>query len=178
VPTPEPWSSGASRIGYENAWIRVVEHEIEGRGNGPSHYGVVETKAAAVSIVALFDQRVCLIREYRFPLRSYLWRLPTGGAADGEDERAAAARELREETGLAAGTWSLLGRVAPMSGLSSEVASVWLADDSVRSGRPDDTGEVAEIRFVDSAELTAMMRAGEIIDGQTLAALALLSAFR
>ena len=43
-----------------------------------------------------------LNHEYRSRQKSYVWRLPAGGAEKGEAPRTAAQRELREETGYRA----------------------------------------------------------------------------
>ena len=50
-----------------------------------------------------------LVRQYRHPVRSYLWELPAGLLdVDGEDPLLAARRELAEEADLAADEWHVL----------------------------------------------------------------------
>lgn len=44
--------------------------------------------------------RAVLIRQYRYPLDSYLYELPAGLIEEGESPEAAAVREMKEETGL------------------------------------------------------------------------------
>lgn len=44
--------------------------------------------------------RIVMIRQYRYPLGAYLYELPAGLIDEGETAAQAAARELREETGL------------------------------------------------------------------------------
>ncbi len=45
-------------------------------------------------------ERVVLIRQYRYPLDTYLYELPAGLIEEGESPEAAAVREMKEETGL------------------------------------------------------------------------------
>ena len=45
-------------------------------------------------------ERVVLIRQYRYPLDSYLYELPAGLIEAGESYEEAAIREMKEETGL------------------------------------------------------------------------------
>ncbi len=44
--------------------------------------------------------RVVLVRQYRHPLGGYIYEFPAGLVEEGEDLHQAAAREMREETGL------------------------------------------------------------------------------
>lgn len=80
-------------------------------------------------VVALDEQeRVVLIRQYRHPVRDYLWELPAG-LLDVEDEPAhqAAVRELAEEAGLVAARWHTLLDLRSSPGFSDEAVRVYLA---------------------------------------------------
>ena len=58
----------------------------------------------AVAVVALSGQNeILMIRQYRHPVKSFLWELPAGLLdVSGESKLAAAERELLEETGYRA----------------------------------------------------------------------------
>lgn len=85
----------------------------------------------AVAIVALDDQeRVLLIRQYRHPVRSYLWEVPAGLLdVPGEPLVTAARRELAEEADLQAGRWDTLVDYYTTPGSSDEALRVFLARD-------------------------------------------------
>lgn len=60
-----------------------------------------ENHADGVVIFAADDQdRIVLIRQYRYPVGRFVYELPAGLVEPGEDPRQAAVRELFEETGL------------------------------------------------------------------------------
>ena len=83
----------------------------------------------AVAILALDDRdRVCLIAQYRHPIRSREWELPAG-LLDfaGESPLAAAQRELAEEADLVASDWNVLIDFQVSPGGSNEALRVYLA---------------------------------------------------
>ena len=85
----------------------------------------------AVGILAMDDQeRVLLVRQYRHPVRSYLWEPPAGllDQAD-EDPLAAAKRELAEEADVLADTWHVLVDFYNSPGGSTEAFRCYLARD-------------------------------------------------
>jgi 8-oxo-dGTP pyrophosphatase MutT (NUDIX family) len=122
-----PWRTVAAREVYRNPWLRVTEYQVIRPDGQPGIYGVVDP-GANVTIVALEDdERVWLVREFLYPLQTAEWFLPTGAVERGEEPLAAAQRELAEETGLRAESWTALG-VYPLSpGVSSQVSHIFLA---------------------------------------------------
>lgn len=71
----------------------IEELKLKTRKNHPD--GVV-----IYSLYGEKQDRVVLIRQYRYPLDDYIYELPAGLVEAGEDYRNAAVRELKEETGL------------------------------------------------------------------------------
>jgi 8-oxo-dGTP pyrophosphatase MutT (NUDIX family) len=118
-----------------------------------------------------------MVEQYRYPLGLRRWEFPQGTAPDRAvvPPEELAARELREETGLRAATWSYLGLLDVAPGLSSQRGRAYLATD-LTAGQPAREDTEADMRFawVPRAEFEARARAGEITDAQTLAAYALL----
>jgi len=85
----------------------------------------------AVAVLAIDgEQRVLLIRQYRHPVRSYLWEIPAGLLdVPGEERLEAAKRELLEETGYEAGNWEKLTDFMTTPGGNDEVITIFLARD-------------------------------------------------
>lgn len=85
----------------------------------------------AVAVLALDElDRVLLLKQYRHPVRGYLWE-PPAGLLDvvGEDPLEAARRELAEEADLIADSWEHLVSFRSTPGGSSEEIIVYLARD-------------------------------------------------
>ena len=53
-----------------------------------------------VTIYSLLEDKVVLVRQYRYPLGGYVYEFPAGLVEPGEDIATAAVREMYEETGL------------------------------------------------------------------------------
>ncbi len=83
--------------------------------------------------------------------------------------------ELAEETGLRAGRLEHLGHLDNAVGMSAQAFDVWLATE-LEPGEPSPEAEEVDMatRRVTVAEFEAMVRAGEMRDGASVAAWALL----
>ena len=90
----------------------------------------------AVAIVALNqDNEVLLINQYRHPVREYLWEIPAGLLdLPGESKLEAAKRELLEETGYIAESWSELIEFHTTPGGNNETIAIFLARELRHQG--------------------------------------------
>jgi 8-oxo-dGDP phosphatase len=173
-----PWRRRSTRVGYENAWIRVREDQVLRPDGNAGIYGVVEVKAIATGVVPIdADGTTTLVGQYRYPLDAYSWEIPEGGGDPRIDPRLSAERELKEETGLVAATWDFLGRVHLSNSITDEVGYVYIARDLHQAGPSEPEGtEALEVRRLPFGEALEMALSGRITD--SLSVLGLLLAER
>lgn len=166
-----PWLTAASELVYENPWISVREDRVVRPDGEPGVYGVVHYKNVAVGVLPVEDGYTYLVGQYRYPLERYSWEIPEGGCPEGEEPLQAAQRELKEETGLEAGSWRKLGEAHLSNSVADEHAVWFLATDLVRGEQSPGGGEVLEVRRVPLDEALRMALDGRITDALSLLAL-------
>jgi ADP-ribose pyrophosphatase len=123
----------------------------------------------SVTIVAVEGDEIVLVRQTRRGANGKTLELPAGCLEPGETPQEAAARELKEECGLAAGSWRRLGSFWAAPKYSTELVYVFEASKLVQV---DSTGlDEDEDVVVDRLPLKGVLT--ELSDAGSLAALAL-----
>ena len=121
------------------------------------------------------EGRLVLVRQYRHGSRRVGLEVP-GGLLDPQDPdpAAAAARELREETGYGGGSLHPLGAFWPQPAMLANRVHFFVAVDlELQGDLQPDAGEDLEVVLVDPAEVEGLAAAGEIQNVMTVTALAL-----
>lgn len=167
-----PWQSRASREVYDNPWIRVRQDDVIRPDGQPGIYGVVHYKNRAIGVLPIdAEGYTYLVGQYRYVLNCYSWEIPEGGCPAEEEPLFAAQRELREETGLTAASWQLLGRAHLSNSVSDEEALYFLATDLAQGEAEPEGTEQLEVERVPFAEALRMVRSGEITDALSVLAI-------
>lgn len=164
-----------SREVYRSQWMSVREDDVEFAGGTRGVYSVVD-KPDFVVVLARENDGFWLVQQYRYPVGSRQWEFPQGGWPPGHDGPAEelAAAELREETGVRAGTLVHLGRLFAAYGYSSQAFDVYLATAlATGPAAPEETEADMIHEWRSDADVRAMIRSGEFADAHSLAALQL-----
>lgn len=128
----------------------------------------------AVVILPILDQdRVCLIRNWRYSAGTALWELPAGTLEPGEQTLPAAQRELQEETGYQADHWRLLSEFWVSPGVYGEKMWLYLASGLHHGQQQLDATEKIEPVVFSWQEAIQMALQGSIQDAKTLIGLLL-----
>jgi ADP-ribose pyrophosphatase len=129
---------------------------------------VVRHAGSAVMMAMDDKKRILLVRQYRLPADKYMWELPAGKIDDGEKPLQAAKRELTEETGYSARTWTKLVSFYASPGYVQERMTIFLATDLTAGEAKPMDDERIETRWFKRKEVAEMIREGKIEDGKTI----------
>ena len=169
--TKSPWRTLSSREVYDNAWIRLREDAVVRPDGEEGIYGVVHFKNVAIGVLAIEDDSVYLVGQYRYTLEQYSWEIPEGGCPEGEDFLSAARRELAEETGLRAQMWEQMGEAFLSNSVTDERAVWFLASGLTQGEHHPDGTEQLMVRRVPLSQALRMALTGEITDALSLLAI-------
>ena len=123
-----------------------------------------------VCVLALDDEnRALLVSQFRYPYKEVVREVPAGKLEYGEDPRAAAIRELAEETGAAAGEFRSLGELYPSPGYCGEIIRMYLARDLTFGATHLDKDEFLNLERIPFGQLVEQVVSGEIKDAKTIA---------
>jgi ADP-ribose pyrophosphatase len=128
---------------------------------------IVHHRGSAVMMAVDEKKRVLLVRQYRLPVRQYLWELPAGTLDPGETPLQTARRELIEETGFRARKWTKLAEFYPSPGFLSEKMTIYLATGLTAGEAKPMDDERIETRWFTEKELDEMIFSGKIKDAKT-----------
>lgn len=129
---------------------------------------------SSVVAIPFYEDRIVLLEQYRHALGEFQYCFPRGFAEEGITPSENVVKELQEELKCCPGTPELLGQVVADSGICGE--KVWVFRCPIT--KPYTDGIYENIRSyitVTRSELMQLVRNGQINDGFTLAAIALLS---
>lgn len=134
-------------------------------------FEIIEHGGSVVIIPVDELGNVLLVRQYRHATGKNLLELPAGTLDGDENPEVCAAREIREETGMAAGKLTRLGEFYLAPGYSTEFMYVYLATELSFNPLEADADEFLSVESVPVKKAIQMAERGEMPDAKSLAAL-------
>lgn len=164
-----PWTTLSAKEVYDNPWIQITHRDVLTPAGTSGIYGKVHFKNTAIGILPLDqDNHTWLVGQYRYTLDEYHWEIPEGGGPLGTDPLEAAKRELLEETGITARSWTKILDMHTSNSVTDEHGVAYIARDlSFGEAEPEETEDLKVIR-VPFSEALAMVMDGRITDSLSM----------
>ena len=152
------WPVLESTVEYETGWYTGGYDLVEQPDGTTKRYYWAELPPAVV-VVAVADDRLVLVEQYRPPVGDTYLECPAGIVEAGESYTAAAKRELREETGFDASSLALLQTFQVATGVLRHERAIVFAEGLEPAERALDSNEFITVRTVPVAEAVEVARA-------------------
>ena len=148
-------------------------NRIELPNGHEGEYGSIKHPGAALAVPVTKENKVIILRQYRFAVSRYLLEFPAGTLEVGESPIESIKREIQEETGFKAEKWNELGTLVPAPGYADEEIYLFLARDLIKlnSAPQGDIDEDIDVLIMNPEELDNLIASGnETLDAKTVTA--------
>ena len=156
---------------FDGKVVRLEKDKVLCPNGRESYREVVRHNGGAAILCVTNDDKVLLIKQFRYCYNEVIWEIPAGKLEGNEDPYDAAMREFEEETGNKASELIPLGNIYPTCGYSSEKIYLYLALDYKKTETHLDPDEVIITEYVPIARVKEMILNNEIKDAKTICAL-------
>ena len=122
-----PWQVLARKTVYQDPWIQVDRDQVI-RPDGAAGTHCIVHLLPGISVLPVDEAGMAYLTEdFHYGVGRTTIEVVSGGIEPGEDPRAAAERELREELGISAGEWIDLGTCDPFTTIVVSPTRLFLA---------------------------------------------------
>jgi len=154
---------------YQGRAFLVRKDRVKLPNGAETSLDIVEHRGAVTILPIDSDRNIWFVRQDRHAVGIELLELPAGTLETGELPEICAQRETREEIGMRAGKLKKIGALYLAPGYSTEFMHIFLATDLSSAPLDGDIDEFLSVERIPLEQVHAMIQAGEIIDGKTLA---------
>ena len=161
----------SSQTAYEGIIVNIRRDKAELIDGRITNREVVEHPGGVCVFALDREEKVILVRQFRYPMGEVVLELPAGKLEKGEDPSDSGLRELAEETGLIPRTYLPMGVSYSSPGIMTEKIHYFFATDLEQGPVHPDDGEFLEVVRMPLEELKDLARRGELKDAKTVVAL-------
>ncbi|OIQ97509.1 ADP-ribose pyrophosphatase [mine drainage metagenome] len=167
------WKVLSTKYVYENKWFHAKADSCmlpDGRIIEP--YFVVELPNFCNMFIVTKEERVVMVRQYRYPIDQTTYELAGGIIEKDENPETAALREMQEETGYTSGEVEYLFTAAANPALMNNIAYFFLAKNAekIESTNFDELEDLDVVSF-SKEEFLQMLKENKFMHGVQLGAM-------
>jgi ADP-ribose pyrophosphatase len=157
-----------SKLAYDGIFLKVHKDTVLLPDGVSGSREYIVHPGAVMIIPLLASGEIILERQFRYPLKRVFIEFPAGKIDKGEHPLVTAQRELKEETGYTAQSWTELGIIHNAIAYSDEHIDLFLAQQLELGQRQLDPGEFIELFKTTPQQLLAWIEEGEVTDVKTV----------
>ena len=166
------WKTLVSKKKADFPLFKVFEDVVKLPNGLKLDYYWVE-KIPVVVILPIVSNKILMVKQYRYPIKSDSLELPAGYMHSNETAKECAVRELKEETGFTAGKMEKILEYHPSTEYSDQVYHIFVADD-LKDGETDrERYEIIDVEVMKTESVIEKIMDGTITDGRTIIAVLL-----
>jgi len=158
----------ASEQKFSGRLIDLYLDQVELPNGQTSSREWIDHPGAVCLIPVLPDDKICLIRQFRYGPGEEFIEIPAGKLDSGEAPLDCAYRELEEETGYRANKLTFLTNIHPAIGFSNEKMWMYLAEDLEKYENKLDQDEFLELLPTPLEKALDWIWSGKITDVKTI----------
>ena len=161
----------SSKEVYRGSIFTMSKDEVEIKGkiyerDVIHHHG-------GVGVLAIKEDKVLLVKQYRYAIQKTSLEIPAGKLEQGEDPYTCGLRELEEESGYTSEKLYPICEMYSTPGFCNEKIYLYYSNDLIKVENPKamDEDEEIETLWFSFDEIQKMLENGEIDDAKTIIAL-------
>lgn len=154
---------------FEGKIISLHVDEVRLPNGGTASREIVK-HPGAVAVLAIVDDRMIVVEQYRKPLERSLVEIPAGKLDPGEDPLDAALRELKEETGYTCSNIRSIHSFSTSPGFADEIIHLYAAENLVPGESSPDEDEFLNCEAITFEQAWQYVQEHRIADAKTIMA--------
>ena len=156
------WKTLSKKTVYDKKHLRIREDIVELPSKARIEYNFIELSTIVGVIPMTKNNKILMIRQYRYPVDRISLEIPAGYVEKGEVIRRAAVRETEEEIGYRPRKLRKITAFQPLPGRTNLEVHIFLASDLKKTQTNFDEGEFIEILEVDKKKALDYIVNGKI----------------
>jgi ADP-ribose pyrophosphatase len=161
-----------NKIAFKGKLLEVLVRKRRLPNGYLATFETIKHPGAALIVPFLSKNKIIMLRQLRPVINRYIYELPAGTLNKAESALACARREIVEETGYYAKKLTIIGKIYPVPGYSTERIIIYKAQGLKRKERRTEQDEVIKSHIFTKRQIRRLFKNGKIVDAKTIAALA------
>ena len=167
-----PWNTIKSEKKADFPLFKVYQDLVEIPNKLKLDYYWVD-KIPAVVVLPIISDKIVMVKQYRYPIKSDSLELPAGHVWPNETPEGCAVRELKEETGFTAKKMEKILSYHPSTEYSTQVYHIFIAEDLKDGEANREKYELIDMEILSPKSVVDKILNGKITCGRTITAVLL-----